>query len=167
LLLRAGARLVDATLALGLFVLGGRAGSVLALLFLLFSDGLLQGQSLGKRMFGVKAVFLPTRSPARFRESVLRNAPFGLIMLLGMMPELGRLAFYAGVVVIGGIEAWKVLRDPLGIRLGDVWAQTQVVDGKVAAGTTAEATSPAAADGQISPRAAPRNQQGEQQCGSP
>ncbi len=52
------------------------------------------------------------------------------------MPEpLGPVAFFAGVVVIGGIEAWKVWRHPLGLRLGDVWAQTQVVDGKVVAGT--------------------------------
>src|SRR5262249_1647015 len=39
-----------------------------------------------------------------------------------------------GVLVIGGIEAWKVLRDPLGLRLGDSWASTQVTDGKVVAG---------------------------------
>lgn len=167
LLLRAGARLLDAGIAYGLYVLGGRPGAVLALLFLLFADGLLQGQSLGKRMFGIKAVYVPTRMPARFRESVLRNAPFGLMVLLGMMPELGKLAFYAGVVVIGGIEAWKVIREPLGLRLGDVWAQTQVVDGKVVAGNLAEAGAPQAAEGQITPRAAPRSSEEEnQKCGS-
>ena len=44
------------------------------------------------------------------------------------------MAGLAGLVVIGGVEAWKALRDPLGRRLGDVWAQTQVVDGKVVVG---------------------------------
>jgi uncharacterized RDD family membrane protein YckC len=35
------------------------------------------------------------------------------------------------VVVIGGIEAFKCWKDPDGLRLGDLWAQTQVVDGTV------------------------------------
>ena len=63
---------------------------------------------------------------------MLRNAPFALVVLLGMMPEpLGLRAFLAGAVVVGGLEAYKVWRHPLGLRWGDVWAQTQVVDGKV------------------------------------
>lgn len=136
LALRTGARLFDLALAWGMYEVGARrVGAVGALLFLLFADGLLSGQSFGKRLFGVKAVFLPTRQGTRYRDSVLRNAPFGLIIVLGMMPPpLGFEAFVAAVIVIGGVEAWKVVRDPLGQRLGDVWAQTQVVDGKVAVG---------------------------------
>lgn len=138
LLFRGMARLADVAIALGLFRLGGPAGTLMALLFLLLADGMLQGQSPGKRIFGIKVVHLPTRSSARYRESVLRNAPFGLVVLLGMMPyPLGVGAFIAGAVVIGGIEGWKVLRDPLGLRLGDAWASTQVTDGKVVAGSAA------------------------------
>ncbi|WP_187345113.1 RDD family protein [Cystobacter ferrugineus] len=141
--LRLGARLVDVLVAWGFYVVGGGAGSVLALLFLLLADGMLQGQSVGKRIFGVKVMHLPTRSAARHRDSTLRNAPLALIVLLGMMPEpLGRVAFLAGLVVIGGVEALRVVRDPLGWRLGDTWAQTQVVDGKVVAGATTAARSP-------------------------
>src|SRR4051794_10375657 len=107
----------------------------MAILFLLFADGFLQGQSPGKKIFGVKVMHLPTQSAARNRDSVLRNAPFALIVLLGMMPDpLGLAAFLGGLSVIGGIEGLRVLRDPLGRRLGDAWAQTQVVDGKVVAG---------------------------------
>jgi uncharacterized RDD family membrane protein YckC len=92
---------------------------------------MLQGQSPGKKICGVKVVYLPTRSGARHRDSVLRNAPFGLVIILSMMPELGLNAFLAGLVVIGGIEALQCVRDEQGVRLGDVWAQTQVIDGKV------------------------------------
>jgi hypothetical protein len=138
LFLRGGARAIDLLAAIGVYYGTGRAGAVMALLYVLLADGIFLGQSIGKRIFGVKAVYLPTRAPARSRDSVLRNAPFGLIILLGMMPEgLGRVAFFAGALVIGGIEAWKVYRHPLGIRLGDVWAETQVVDGKVVAGAQA------------------------------
>jgi hypothetical protein len=81
----------------------------------------------------VKVIYLPTGASARHRDSVLRNAPFGLVIILSMMPELGVKAFVAGALVIGGIEAARCWRDPEGVRLGDAWAQTQVIDGKVVA----------------------------------
>jgi len=142
-ILRALARGADLGLAYGLALAAGRAGLVVALLYLLLADGIFHGQSVGKRIFGVKAVFLPLRTGARFRDSTLRNAPLALVVLLRMMPEpLGLRAFLGGLVVIGGVEAWKSLRDPLGRRFGDVWAQTQVVDGRVVAGTAVEAHPP-------------------------
>jgi uncharacterized RDD family membrane protein YckC len=145
LLLRMGARLVDVAVAWGLWVVCGAAGSVVALLFLLLADGMIQGQSVGKRIFGVKVMHLPTRSAARHRDSTLRNAPLALVVLLGMMPQpLGLVAGAAGLIVIGGLEAWRVLKDPQGWRLGDMWAQTQVVDGKVVAGATVAARTPVA-----------------------
>ena len=145
LLLRLGARLVDVAVAWGLWVVCGAAGSVVALLFLLLADGMLQGQSVGKRIFGVKVMYLPTHTAARHRDSALRNAQLALIVLLGMMPEgLGLVAGAAGLLVIGGLEGWRVLKDPLGWRLGDMWAQTQVVDGKVVAGATVGARTPVA-----------------------
>ncbi len=137
LLLRGGARLVDVLIAFALYRSTGPAGIVIALLYLLFADGMLQGQSPGKKLFGVKVVYLPTRQGARHRDSVLRNSPFGLVVILAMMPDLGLKAFIAGCLVIGGIEAFKCWKDPLGIRLGDLWASTQVTDGKVVAGQSA------------------------------
>jgi uncharacterized RDD family membrane protein YckC len=127
MLLRLMARLADIGVAWVLAVAAGRAGLVVALLYLLLADGIFHGQSVGKRIFGVKAVFLPMRTDARFRDSTLRNAPLALIVLLRMMPE--PLGLRAG-------------RDPLGRRLGDVWAQTQVVDGKVVSGSQALARAP-------------------------
>ena len=144
--MRLGARIVDVAVAWGLCVVCGAAGEVVALLFLLLADGMLQGQSVGKRIFGVKVMHLPTQSAARHRDSTLRNAPLALIVLLGMMPPpLGLVTGLAGLVVIGGVEALRVVRDPLGWRLGDTWAQTQVVDGKVVAGATVAARTPVTA----------------------
>ena len=135
-LLRGMARVADIGVAYALAIAAGRAGLVVALLYLLLADGIFHGQSVGKRIFGVKAVFLPIRTDARFRDSTLRNAPLALVVLLRMMPEpLGLRAGLAGLLVIGAVEAWKAVRDPLGRRFGDVWAQTQVVDGKVASGS--------------------------------
>jgi len=142
-LLRGMARLADVGVAWGLALAAGRAGLVVALLYILLADGIFHGQSVGKRIFGVKAVYLPTRTDARFRDSTLRNAPLALVVVLRMMPEpLGLRAGLAGLLVIGAVEAWKAWRDPLGRRLGDVWAQTQVVDGKVVSGSDALARAP-------------------------
>ena len=152
MLLRAGARVVDVAIAWLLYQGTGPAGVVMALLYILFADAMLQGQSLGKKLFGVKAIFLPTRSAVRHRDSVLRNAPFGLVIILSMMPDLGFKAFVGGIVVIGGSEAARALRDPQGQRLGDLWAQTQVIDGKVAAGQ-GELVRPAAEEARATGRA--------------
>ncbi|MBX7116723.1 MAG: RDD family protein [Myxococcaceae bacterium] len=151
LLLRAGARLVDTVTVWVLYKSTGPAGIVIALLYLLFADGFLQGQSLGKKLFGVKVVYLPTRQGARHRDSVLRNAPFGLVIILSMMPELGKEAFIGGLLVICGVEAFKVWKDRDGLRLGDLWAQTQVIDGKVsvAQGGIAEGAQEARATGRL------------------
>jgi uncharacterized RDD family membrane protein YckC len=157
LLLRGMARLTDVAIAGGLYRFGGRAGTVVALLFLLLADGMLQGQSPGKRIFGVKVVHLPTRMAARYRESMLRNAPFGLCVLFSMMPQIGAVAFAVGTAVIGMIESWKVLRDPLGLRLGDAWAFTQVIDGKVVAGARAIAPPGEAVRAQGQLRSLPRS----------
>ncbi len=141
LFLRTLARLLDLAVAAVLYRVTGPAGIVVALLYLLFADGMLHGQSFGKKICGVKVIYLPTRSAARYRDSVLRNAPFGLVLILGMMPDLGFVAFLAGVALIGAVESYKVLRDGLGMRFGDLWAQTQVIDGKVVAGQMMSATS--------------------------
>src|SRR5580704_3317232 len=95
--LRVGARGFDIGVAL-LLAAGVRgAGMVLALLYLLVADGLSAGQSPGKRIFGVKVLHLPSHSAGRYRESVLRNAPFGLVVLFALMPRpLGPGAFVVG-----------------------------------------------------------------------
>ena len=49
LLLRAGARLVDVAIAWALYWATGPAGVVMALLYTLFADGMLQGRARGRR----------------------------------------------------------------------------------------------------------------------
>jgi uncharacterized RDD family membrane protein YckC len=128
--LRFGARAIDAALAFGLFRASGNAGALMAMLYLLFCDGMFAGQSIGKKIFGVKVIHLPSRLGARHRDSFLRNAPLAFVVILSMLPEIGVWAFWGGLALVGTLESLQVLRDPNGIRLGDTWAQTQVIDGK-------------------------------------
>jgi len=132
LTLRGLARGVDVTIALLFWMTRSPAGPVLAALYLLLADGLMQGQSVGKRLFGVRVVVVPRQVPAGFHESLLRNAPFALVAGFGASPFLWILLLVAGVPIVA-FEAYMIFTDRLGIRIGDIFADTQVVDGKVLA----------------------------------
>ena len=128
--LRGLARGVDFLVAFGLATLGHELGAVLAVIYLLVADGLLHGQSPGKRIFGVRAMHIPGKAPVSYKESFLRNDDFALVALFYVMPLGWILLLLVGLPVIA-FEAWMVWTDRLGIRIGDIFADTQVVDAKV------------------------------------
>lgn len=133
LLARAVARASDLTLALLVSRVAGLAGILAGLLYLLVADALMHGQSLGKRIAGLKVVHLPTRQPAELQHSLVRNAPFALAFLFTSAPPLGWLLFLLIGLPLVLFEGYMVYTDSLGIRLGDIFADTQVIDGKVVA----------------------------------
>ncbi len=130
LTLRILARLADFAFAFLLAQLHPPFGPLLAAGYLLVADGISHGQSIGKKLFGVRAVVVSRRAPAGFRESILRNAPFGLVMVFVAVPLLWPVLVIAGVPIVA-FETWQVVDDRLGIRIGDFFADTQVVDAKV------------------------------------
>jgi uncharacterized RDD family membrane protein YckC len=132
LTLRGFARLVDFTLAFVVAQAAPQVGPVLAALYLLAADGLMSGQSVGKRIFGIRTVVVPRRAPAGYHESMLRNAPFAIVAVFWAVPLLWPMLFVAGVPIVA-FEAYMIFTDRLGIRIGDVFADTQVVDAKVLA----------------------------------
>jgi len=130
LTLRGLARLADFALALVLARTAPQIGPILAAFYLLAADGLMNGQSVGKRIFGIRTVHVTRRAPAGYHESVLRNAPFALVAIFWAIPLLWPMLFVAGVPIVG-FEAYMIFTDRLGIRIGDIFADTQVVDAKV------------------------------------
>lgn len=130
LTLRGLARLVDLTIAFALAHTSPQLGPLLAAAYLLVADGLVAGQSFGKRLFGVRAIVVPSRAPAGYQESLLRNAPFALVAIFYAVPVLWPLLFVAGMPIVA-FEAYMILTDRHGIRIGDIFADTQVVDAKV------------------------------------
>ncbi len=134
LLGRGVARLADLVVALALSSVLGIAGILAGLLYLLVADALGKGQSLGKWIAGIRAVHVPARAPAALRESLIRNLPFALCYVFGAVPLLGWLLFAVAGLPLLLFEAYMVYHDPLGVRIGDVFADTQVVDAKVVAG---------------------------------
>jgi len=107
-------------------------GGVLGIVYLLLADAMPNGQSPGKRLLGIKAVHVPTRTPCNARQSVIRNFSIAVAFGLALNPILALVA-----VPIVLFELYMVATDPLGVRIGDVFADTQVIDGKVPLETTA------------------------------
>lgn len=93
--------------ALGFGILGGFLG----VLYITFRDGLFQGQSVGKKILGIRVVHMDGR-PISFIDSSFRNVVFIIYLLIP-----------AAVV----IEAVAAYRHPERRRLGDRIAKTCVV----------------------------------------
>ena len=81
--------------------------------YLLLRDAV-GGQSVGKFLFSLTVIRLTTGRPCNFSSSAQRNAVF-------LIPGANIVAVF--------LEALTIRRDPLGQRLGDRIAQTQVVEG--------------------------------------
>ncbi len=131
LLHRAVGRFVDLVIAVLLGRLLPEVGSAVAIAYLLLGDGLLEGQSLGKKLAGLRVMNLKTRRPAGYRESALRNFPFALVAFFYVIPIIGWLLFPLGGLFIFAFEAYMTVTDRHGFRIGDVFADTQVVDASV------------------------------------
>ena len=128
---RLAARLIDVAIALvPLFFLPPPGGALCAALFLIVADALFQGQSPGKKCLGIKVVRLRTRLGAGVRCSARRNALFALSALLTGIPGHGVWIAPLVATAIALIELIRARRHPLGQRLGDIWAGTQVIDGR-------------------------------------
>ena len=93
--------------ALGFGILGG----FLAVLYITFRDGLFGGQSLGKKVLGIRVVHRDGR-PISFVDSSFRNVLFIIYLLLPLAIA---------------VEAVAAYRDPERRRLGDRIGKTCVV----------------------------------------
>jgi uncharacterized RDD family membrane protein YckC len=124
------ARFIDILIASALWrILQNPVGIVAAATYLLIADGLPpNGQSLGKRLIGLKVVVQPGSAKCAWRQSMVRNIPFALLMVASALGYFGFLVGLAALLVIG-FECYFVFTDPQGLRLGDVFANTKVLDG--------------------------------------
>ncbi len=121
---RAVAGFVDLLLVIALARLPDVLGFLSASGYILFRDGLFQGRSVGKKIIGLGVSMEHEQGrAATFRESIIRNAPLEAAYILFLIPYagwvLGPLALGVECLVAGG--------DDEGMRIGDMLAQTRVV----------------------------------------
>lgn len=103
---------IDLLVIIGLFILLRWIGGLAASLYLLLRDGLFEGQSVGKRIVGLRVLVLPEERRCGFKESAIRN-------VLWIIPVMNL------VMALTGLHA--LTHDPHGRHWGDRLANTRVV----------------------------------------
>lgn len=124
LLLRIFAKVLDFILIAAVAEIVPRAGFYAGLAYLLISDGLFDGRSIGKLLIGLKVVSATGDGPCSMRESIMRNAPLGAGLLLLKLPWIG----WIFPVCISAVEFLILLGSKNGMRLGDELAGTIVIE---------------------------------------
>ncbi|OGW35403.1 MAG: hypothetical protein A2X58_11545 [Nitrospirae bacterium GWC2_56_14] len=121
---RAVAAFIDLLILMGLTRLPDVIGFLSASGYLLVRDGLLERQSIGKKLIGLRVIssddpeFVIT-----YRESIIRNVPLVIAYILFLLPYAG---WILGPAVLG-IECLTALGNERGMRIGDMLARTCVV----------------------------------------
>jgi len=129
------AKIVDFIIVMALLEIVPGVGYFAGLAYLLLSDGLFRGRSVGKKLMGLRVGVsddLSDRvSESGYRESVYRNFPFAAAYLLAgivwNIPVLGVIISFILVAAVLVFESLVMLGSENGRRLGDEIAKTQVV----------------------------------------
>jgi uncharacterized RDD family membrane protein YckC len=118
------AKLIDLFLVVAADEIAPPVGFLAGLAYILIADGFAGGRSIGKRVVGLQTMRLDGREAAGFRESIIRNLPFGAAQIVFAVPYIGWLVS----VAILAFEGLLIIGNEQGRRLGDEIAHTQVLD---------------------------------------
>ncbi len=110
---RLGAWLIDLLIVAGIGTLFHFVGWLATAAYWLCRDGLFEGQSIGKRLLGLKVVVEPSGARCAWKASVIRN-------LLWAIPVVNFLMGLTGL--------YYLFTDPAGRHWGDRLAETRVVN---------------------------------------
>lgn len=108
-------------LRLGNYLTGLAAG-----LYIVFRDGLFNGQSVGKKLMQQRVIRRDSDDACDFTHSVKRN-------IILYIPNLFRfINFFGGIlgIVIVALELYFIFTNERGLRWGDQFAETQVINEK-------------------------------------
>jgi uncharacterized RDD family membrane protein YckC len=127
---RAIGKAIDFVLV-GILLLIPRVGILAAPLYMLIADGFFDGRSVGKKLVGLRVVLSDPSVEGRrctFRQSLIRNLPYAAVVFLANIPIVGLFIILPLGVFFLAVEAYFVWADDRGVRVGDIYAGTQVID---------------------------------------
>lgn len=99
-------------------------GLLLGILYLLISDGVFKGKSIGKKLMRIRVINYETGKPGDFRDSVVRNILLATSLFLLKIPIIGWLL----VLSVYVLEFLIIIGDNESKRLGDYLAKTAVIE---------------------------------------
>lgn len=118
------AKLIDFIILLILWNTFSDPGLLAGILYLLISDGLFKGKSLGKKFMRLKVINLESKKTGDFRDSVVRNLILALSLFFLKIPFIGWII----VFIVYTLEFIIILGDSDSRRLGDYLAKTSVIE---------------------------------------
>lgn len=131
------AKLIDMLIVGALCAFPSAVGPVAGATYILISDGLKGGQSIGKRIIGLRVISVENpETPGDFKASILRNAVFGLLIglwfAIGWIPYIGKAIVVVCWAAVVAVEMILIYTDDTGSRFGDRIAGSLVVSTKAA-----------------------------------
>jgi uncharacterized RDD family membrane protein YckC len=124
ILVRTVAKILDFIIIAAAVELVPKAGYLAGLAYLLIGDSLFGGQSLGKKLVGLKVVSSDTQRACTLREAILRNSTLGAGYLFYKVIWIGWLF----IVMASAFEFIILLGSKNHMRLGDEIAKTTVIE---------------------------------------
>ncbi len=128
------AKTIDFIIVGALFMAIPTIGYFAGIAYLLIADGLFEGRSIGKRLMGLRVVIrnADTKAACSFKESIIRNFPFGIgYILFGVLKGIPLIGWIFAIIILSVIvifEGLIILGNEKGIRFGDEIAKTQVIE---------------------------------------
>lgn len=118
---------IDLFIVLCFSILFYPLGLILGIVYIALSDGLNNGQSVGKKFMGFAVKSLEDGSPCSYKQSAIRNLPFILPLVLAIVPFWGWILGGILGLALVGLELYLLYNLDSGHRLGDVMADTSVM----------------------------------------
>lgn len=118
------AKFIDLIIVIFFWKIFPQAGLFIGIFYLLISDGIFKGSSVGKKFLRLKVLNSQKNYPADFRDSIIRNLPLGISLFFLMIPLIGIVIFF----LIMTFEFFIIIGDSEGKRVGDYLANTEVVE---------------------------------------
>ncbi len=126
-LVRVWAKAIDLFFVMTFSIFIFPLGLVIGVFYLSLCDSFQDGQSIGKRLLGLKVVDVETGDPCSYKQSIIRNLPFVFPLCIAVFPFWGW--FISGILLflLAGFELYLLYHLDSGQRLGDVVADTTVM----------------------------------------
>lgn len=124
LLFRAVAKILDLILIAAVMEIIPKAGFFAGIAYILLSDGLFDGRSLGKKLIKIQVVSSIDNMPCTFKDSILRNSTLAVGFGLSIVPWIGWIFF----LIVLAFESILILGSSERKRLGDEIAKTLVLE---------------------------------------
>lgn len=124
---RLTAKLIDLFIVLLLSGIFYPITLIFGLVYAAFADSIQNGQSVGKKIIGLRVISVDDGSPCNPKQSFVRNLPILIPLFFSIIPIWGWMFSFLLALPLIGLEIYLIYNLHSGHRLGDVMAETTVM----------------------------------------